>query len=152
MRDDILNSGAENNPGANPIGERVQPGTPVYDAAGASIGQVGDRGFERGGLSVRRGGLVPRDVTIPASAVERTDANGVVLSVTKDQLDAMGDDMQASAQAQDERIPSPQQPRATDAGAMPPDLDAAMPPGVEANPDDADTRPTSAPGTTPPTP
>ncbi len=134
MRDDIANSGTENNPGANPWGERVLEGTPVYDASGVSIGQVSDRGFERGGLVVRGGGIIPRDITIPASAVRRSDANGVILAVTKDQLDAM-DRQSAAAHAPSEPTPSPQQPRATDAGMMPPDLDVAMPPGVEANPD-----------------
>ena len=150
MRDDIQNSGPENNPGANPVGERVLEGTPVYDASGVSIGQVSNRGFEAGGLSVRRNALIPRTITVPTSAVQRSDANGVILSITKQQLDAM-DSQPATAQPPAERIPSPQQPRATDAGEMPPDLDAAMPPGVEANPDPH----TSATGEsfdTPPTP
>lgn len=145
MRDDIRDKsgGAENNPGANPWGERVQVGAPVYDASGVSIGQVDDGGFGAGGLSVRRGGLVPRTITVPTSAIQRSDANGVVLAITKDQLDTM-DGQPETARQQDERIPSPQQPRATDAGEMPPDLDAAMPPGVEANPDPE----TSTTGTT----
>jgi hypothetical protein len=134
MRDNMQNSGVENNPGENPVGERILEGTPVYDASGVSVGQVSNRGFEAGGLSVRRNGLIPRTVTIPTSAVRRSDANGVILSITKQQLDAM-DRQPATEQPPAERVPSPQQPRATDAGEMPPDLDVAMPPGVEANPD-----------------
>lgn len=134
MRDDMRTSGAENNPGANPFGERVMEGTPVYDASGVAVGRVSDRGFESGGLSVRRNGLLPRTITVPTSAIQRSDANGVILSLTKQQLDA-ADRQPATPQSRAERAPSPQQPRATDAGEMPPDLDAAMPPGVEANPD-----------------
>lgn len=142
MGNDMQASGAENNPGANPWGERIQPGTPVFDAHGVSVGRVGDAGIEDGGLSVRTGGLISRDITIPLSAVRQSDAHAVILSVTKDQLahpdasrTAEGGARGAAEDTRESGVPSPQQPRATDAGEMPPDLDAAMPPGVEANPD-----------------
>lgn len=140
MRDDTVHtSGTENNPGANPWGERVLAGTPVYDANGAFIGHVSDRGFERGGLIVRKDGIFPRDVTIPTSAIRQSDANSVTLAVTQDQLDALVH-QSAPNQPSNEPVPSPQQARATDAGEMPPDLDTAIPPGVGSNPDtDADT-------------
>lgn len=137
MRKNTSSDGTENNPGANPWGERVLEGTPVYDANGVSIGQVSERGFEGGGLIVRRGVIIPRNMTIPTSAIRHTEANGVTLSVTQDQLDTL-DEQLAQNPPEAERIPSPQQPRATDAGELPPDLDVAMPPGVESNPDAGD--------------
>lgn len=141
MGDDTANTaGTENNPGANPLAEQVLVGTPVYDADGVFIGHVSDRGFEHGGLIVRKDGIFPRDVTIPTSAVRQSDANGVTLAVTQDQLDSLLHQpapTPSSNELSHGSVPSPQQARAMDAGEMPPDLDTAMPPGVEANPDTA---------------
>ena len=75
-----------NNPGVDPRAEQILPDTPIFDAAGEDIGVVSDAGFTDGMLSAHQRGIFAHDVTIPLDVIARTDASGVYLTVTKDQL------------------------------------------------------------------
>lgn len=115
-----------NDPGANPRAEQILPGTPVFDAAGEKIGDVNDAGFSNGTLSMHQYGIFSRDLAIPMSAIARTDAGGVYLSVTKDQLrrdNTSRPPHQAPPWAASERPND----MATDAGSAHADLDVPPP-------------------------
>lgn len=87
IRDDIAADGPGiNNPGVDPRAEQILPGTPVYDVAGEKIGAVDGAGFADGLLMMRPSSLFARRAAIPLDAIIRTDASGVHLSQTWDQL------------------------------------------------------------------
>lgn len=122
-----------NNPGTNPRAEQILPGTPIFDAMGEKIGAVDDLGFQDGVLRVRQIGVLSRDMAIPLDAIARTDAGGVHLTATKDQLRRMSD---SSAEKTDAADSSAQPMRkaqtrpndmATDTGSPHADLDVPPP-------------------------
>ncbi len=64
-------------------GQRLDPGTLVYDADGRWVGIVSPRNTPGPHLVVQRGRLLPRDVSVPASAIARADEDGVTLHLSK---------------------------------------------------------------------
>ena len=70
-----------------PRGKRpIAPGETVYDASGDKIGTVQQYDPQADCLVVEKGFLFTRDIYIPGSAIQRSDANGVRITLTKDEL------------------------------------------------------------------
>jgi hypothetical protein len=65
------------------------PGVSVYDALGEKLGTVSDRQDKDGFLVVHKGLLFGHNAYIPRAAIERSDADGVHLRVSKDDLKDM---------------------------------------------------------------
>ncbi len=78
MNDQPARSGA--------TGQQFIEGTPVYDARGNQIGQVGKHGSESGHLVLHKGLFFTRDMYIPLSAVKSADANAVHLNISREEL------------------------------------------------------------------
>ncbi len=70
------------------MNQQITEGTTVYDAAGEKIGRVRGSDAQGGYLDVEKGWLFPKDVYIPLSAIARSDADGVYLTLYKDDLSA----------------------------------------------------------------
>jgi len=73
----------------------VQPGTPVMDKDGEKIGEVHEFGMaaDTGApthLTVRSGFLFHSDTTIPVELIAEISDDGIMLNVTKDQVQAHG--------------------------------------------------------------
>lgn len=66
--------------------QTIMAGTPVYDAHGDKIGEVTDRGLQRNALIVHKGIFFPKELYIPVSAIRGRDADGVYLSIAKDDI------------------------------------------------------------------
>lgn len=64
----------------------IAAGTPVFDAHGEKIGEVTDRGMQRNALIVHKGIVFSKELYIPVSAIHGRDADGVHLSITKDEI------------------------------------------------------------------
>lgn len=123
IRDDRAADGpAINNPGVDPRAEQILPGTPVYDVAGEKIGAVDDAGFADGLLMMRPSSFFARRAAIPLDAIIRTDASGVHLSLTWNQLQRRSASDQSAATEDAGRRTSPTD-MATDAGGAHADLD-----------------------------
>jgi len=122
-----------NNPATNPHAEQIVPGTPIFDAAGEKIGDVDDLGFQDGVLKARQSGVFSRDMAIPLDVIARTDAGGVHLTVTKDQLRGMSDSSAEKASAAHTSAKPMRKRRtrpndmATDTGSPHADLDVPPP-------------------------
>lgn len=72
----------------------VSSGTPVLDSAGEHIGDVHEMSFASDGgaptrLVVRSGFLFHHDTEVPASMIAEISDDGVMLNVTKDQVEQM---------------------------------------------------------------
>ncbi len=61
-------------------------GLTVYDTTGEKVGTVREDNVQGGYLDVQKGWLFPKDIYVPRSAVSNIDANGVYLSLYKDDL------------------------------------------------------------------
>ena len=61
-------------------------GEAVFDADGDKVGAVQEYNAQQGYLVVQKGWLFPKDLYIPVDAVQRNDAEGVYLSLRKDDL------------------------------------------------------------------
>ena len=64
----------------------IAPGETVYDARGDKIGTVQQYDPQSDCLVVEKDFLFTKDIYIPASAIQSSDANGVRLTLTKDEL------------------------------------------------------------------
>lgn len=64
----------------------IAPGETVYDARGDKIGAVQQYDPQSDCLVVEKGFLFTRDIYIPASAIQSSGANGVRLTLTRDEL------------------------------------------------------------------
>ncbi|HEU5348892.1 MAG TPA: hypothetical protein VFU63_09815 [Ktedonobacterales bacterium] len=64
----------------------ISPGAAVYDLNGDKIGTVQQYNPQADCLVVEKGFIFTKDVYIPASTIERSDANGVWVTLTKDEL------------------------------------------------------------------
>src|SRR5579884_3601284 len=72
--------------GGTNLTQQFVPGMPVFDAGGEKVGMVSDPAVQDGYLVVQKGWLFPKDVAIPLTSVTRNDADGVYLSLYKDDL------------------------------------------------------------------
>ena len=75
---DIMNQGGGNLP--------IAPGADVYDINGDKVGTVQQYNQAANCLVVEKGKIFTKDVYIPTSAIQSSDANGVRISLTKDEL------------------------------------------------------------------
>jgi uncharacterized protein (TIGR02271 family) len=67
------------------MGQQFVEGTPVYDVDGDEVGHVSEHGIQDNSLVLHHG-LLREDVYVPLSVIARNDANGVYLSVDKDDV------------------------------------------------------------------
>jgi uncharacterized protein (TIGR02271 family) len=65
--------------------QQFAEGTPVYDVDGDEVGHVSEHGIQDNSLVLHHG-LLRKDVYVPLSVIARNDANGVYLSVDKDDV------------------------------------------------------------------
>ncbi len=70
----------------NSMGQQFTEGTPVYDVNGEQVGAVSKHGLAENTLILHKGIFFHRDIQVPLSTVQRSDANGIYLSVSKDEL------------------------------------------------------------------
>lgn len=70
----------------NSIGQPFSEGTPVYDVNGEQVGTVSKHNLGENTLTLHKGLFFQRDIQVPLSAVQRSDAKGIYLSVSKDEL------------------------------------------------------------------
>ncbi len=61
-------------------------GMPIYDKNGEHLGEVSTDGVLENSLMMTKGRLFKHDVAIPVSAVERSDADGVYLNRTQQEI------------------------------------------------------------------
>ena len=71
---------------SNAFNQQIVEGTPVYDINGEKVGDVSEHGVEQGALVVHKGLFFPKDIYVPTSYLQGSDANGVYLSLAKDEL------------------------------------------------------------------
>ncbi len=64
----------------------ISTGATVYDAAGEKVGKVRVYDAQAGYLDVEKGWLFPKDIYVPLSAVARSDADGVYLTMYMDDI------------------------------------------------------------------
>lgn len=74
----------------------IVTGTPVYDAAGQKVGDVGEHNPQGGYLVVHKGFLFPKDIYVPLSAIAHKTTDGVYLDTTKDRINEQGWDQPPS--------------------------------------------------------
>ncbi len=65
---------------------QISEGMTVYDAAGQKIGKVREYNAQGGYLDVEKGFLFHKDFYVPSNAVARSDADGVYLQLSQDDL------------------------------------------------------------------
>ena len=65
-------------------GQQFMEGTDVYDANGEKVGTVSEHGVQDNCLVIHHG-LLREDVYVPLGVIENNDAQGIYLTVTKDQ-------------------------------------------------------------------
>ncbi len=66
--------------------ERISPGMPIYAAAGDEVGTVSEYGVQEPHLIMHKGRIFHKDVYIPLRDVQRVEATGVYLSLTREQV------------------------------------------------------------------
>jgi hypothetical protein len=71
-----------------PVGHQFVEGAPVYDINGAKVGTVSEHGVQRGHLVIHHG-LLRDDIYISLDVVEGSDANGVSLNMTKQEVETL---------------------------------------------------------------
>ena len=71
-----------------PVGHQFVEGAPVYDINGAKVGTVSEHGVQRGHLVIHHG-LLRDDIYIPLDMIQGSDANGVALNMTKQEVDML---------------------------------------------------------------
>ena len=64
----------------------VSAGVPIYDRNGEQLGVVSADGVQEPYLMMTEGHLLHREVAVPISAIERSDAQGVYLNQTKQEI------------------------------------------------------------------
>ncbi len=62
-------------------------GEPVFDVDGEKVGTIHEYNAQEGYIVVQKGWLFPKDLYIPVNTVQRNDAEGVYVSLRKDDLD-----------------------------------------------------------------
>ncbi len=68
------------------LNQQFIEGEAVFDADGDKVGAVQEYNAQDGYLVVQKGWLFPKDLYIPVGAIQRNDAEGVYLSLHKDDL------------------------------------------------------------------
>src|SRR5579863_3275585 len=66
--------------------QQFAEGTPVFDAGGEKVGTVSEHNVQGGYLVVRKGWLFPKDVYVPLNVIQSNNADGIYLSMYKDDL------------------------------------------------------------------
>jgi hypothetical protein len=61
-------------------------GMPIYDCHGEELGVVSTAGLQEQYLIMTEGRLFHRDVPVPASAIARSDASGIYLNRTREEI------------------------------------------------------------------
>lgn len=70
-------------------GQQFIEGVPVFDRDGDKVGTVSEHGVQQGSLVVHHG-LLRQDVYVPLNGIQRHDANGVYVSLTREQVGQLG--------------------------------------------------------------
>ncbi|MGZ3601439.1 MAG: YsnF/AvaK domain-containing protein [Ktedonobacterales bacterium] len=70
----------------NTMGQQFGAGTPVYDVNGTKVGTVSEQGVQGDNLVLQKGLFFPHDYFVPLRAITHADADGLYLSVTKDDV------------------------------------------------------------------
>lgn len=65
------------------MNQQFMEGTPVYDVNGDKVGTVSEHGVQDNALVIHHG-LLRDDVYIPLTVIDSNDANGVYLTISKD--------------------------------------------------------------------
>jgi len=68
------------------MGQQFVEGTPVFDAGGEKVGTVSEHNVQGGYLVVHKGWLFPKDVYVPLNVIQSNNADGIYLSLYKDDL------------------------------------------------------------------
>jgi hypothetical protein len=87
-RDQQVSDQQANQHATVPVGHQFVQGTPVYDINGAKVGTVSEHGVQRGYLVIHHG-LLRDDIYIPLDMIQGSDANGVALNMTKQEVDML---------------------------------------------------------------
>ncbi|MGE5334773.1 MAG: hypothetical protein ACM3N4_08755 [Nitrososphaerota archaeon] len=64
----------------------IMPGATVYDVNGDKVGTAQQYNPQADCLVVEKGMFFTKDIYIPASMIERSDANGIRVRLSKDEL------------------------------------------------------------------
>lgn len=70
----------------NTMGHQFAAGTPVFDVNGTKVGAVSEQGVQGDNLVLQKGLFFPHDYFVPLRAITHVDADGLYLSVTKDDV------------------------------------------------------------------
>lgn len=70
----------------NVIGRHLAEGPPVYDVNGAKVGTISEQGVQGDNLVLQKGLIFPHDYYVPLRTVSHSDADGIYLNVTKDDV------------------------------------------------------------------
>ena len=70
----------------NSMSQQFSEGTSVYDVNGEQVGTVSKHDLAGNTLLLNKGAYLHRDIQVPLSSVQRSDANAVYLGVSKDEL------------------------------------------------------------------
>jgi hypothetical protein len=73
-----------NNPAAE--AQDFPAGLPIYDSHGEQLGTVGSLGVQNNYLVMHKRTIFQNDVSIPLSAIQRSDAQGVYLNRTRQEV------------------------------------------------------------------
>jgi hypothetical protein len=73
---------------AGPTGQQFVQGTRVYDINGAKVGTVSEHGVQQGSLVIHHG-LLRDDIYIPLDMIQGSDADGVTLNMTKQEVETL---------------------------------------------------------------
>jgi hypothetical protein len=74
----------------NSTNQQFGEGTSVYDVNGEQVGTVGKHDLVGNVLILYKGTSFHRDIQVPLSTVQRSDARGIYLSISKDELQQEG--------------------------------------------------------------
>jgi len=73
-------------PDLGPTGQQFLKGTPVYDIKGDKVGTVWGLDQRRNTLVIEKGLFFPKDIPVPMSAIDHSDADGVYLNLSKEDV------------------------------------------------------------------
>lgn len=76
----------ETNSQDNMLGQQFAEGTPVYDVNGNKVGTVNGQSVQGDNLVLQKGLFFPHDYYVPLRTIMHTDADGIYLNVTKDDV------------------------------------------------------------------
>src|SRR5579884_2012773 len=68
------------------IGQQLAQGTPVYDVNSDKVGTVADTYQQNNAMIIQKGLFFPKDISVPMSCIARSDADGVYLNISKDDV------------------------------------------------------------------